>query len=385
VRSNLKSGFAAAAHSCRAERLYAALAGRHREPVVLGYHRVVADFSKEVPHSSPSMLVSRAMLEHHLDWLARRFEVVSLDELQSRIDGGSRGDRPIAAITFDDGYQDVYEQAFPLLMRKGLPATVFVVTDYVGTDGVLPHDRLYLLLERASHRWRSFSHQLANLFRGLGLPLPAPDALKAVTSPYLAIRTLLNGLGTSDVLRIIRALEADGDLSGETPAGFRTMTWEMLAEMSRAGIGVGSHTRRHCLLANEDRSTVVDETLGSQQALAAKLGRPATCFAYPDGSFDQTAIAAVAATGYQIAVTTCRHRDENHPWLTLPRLLLWERSSVDACGRFSPAILSCQASGIFDKFSPCQKRHARAYHDRPYGDRHISPDRLQRTVSLSRH
>ena len=59
------------------------------------------------------------------------------------------------------------------------------------------------------------------------------------------------------------------------------MTWDMLAEMSRAGIVVGSHTRRHCLLTNEDRSTVVDETLGSQQALAANLGRPATCFAYP--------------------------------------------------------------------------------------------------------
>ena len=127
---------------------------------------------------SPSMLVSRAMLERHLDWVARRFQIVSLDELRSRLETRAPArDRPIAAITFDDGYRDVYEQAFPLLMRKGIPATVFVATDYVGTAGVFPHDTLYLLLERASHRWRSFSRQLLDLLRGLELPLPEPAVL----------------------------------------------------------------------------------------------------------------------------------------------------------------------------------------------------------------
>ncbi len=241
--------------------------------MVLGYHRVVADFAREASYSFPSMLVSRAMLERHLDWVARRFQVVSLDELRSRLEGRSRGDRPIAAITFDDGYRDVYEQAFPLLMRKGLPATVFVATNYVGTDGVLPHDKLYLLLERASHRWRSFSRQLLDLLRGLELPASgARRCSAAVTSPYVALRTLLTELPAADVQRIIAALEADGGLSGEVPAGFRPMTWDMLAEMSRAGIGVGSHTRRHCLLTNEDRSNVVEETLGSQAGAGREPG-----------------------------------------------------------------------------------------------------------------
>ena len=83
------------------------------------------------------------MLECHLDWIARRFQVVSLDDLRVRLETRSRTAPPIAAITFDDGYRDVYEHAFPLLQRKGLPATVFVATSYVGTDGVLPHDKLY--------------------------------------------------------------------------------------------------------------------------------------------------------------------------------------------------------------------------------------------------
>ena len=379
VRGALKAGLAAAAHLTAANRLYGVLTRRRREALVLGYHRVVADFGREASYSFPSMLVSRAMLECHLDWIARRFQVVSLSELRVRLEGRSRTARPIAAITFDDGYRDVYENAFPLLMRKGLPATVFVATNYVGTDGVLPHDKLYLLLERASHRWRSFSQQMVRVLLRLDLPLQANTLLTAASSTQAAQRTLLTSLAETDVQRIITALEVDCGLAGGVPNGFRPMTWDMLAEMRRAGMGVGSHTRSHCLLTNESAAKVSEETSGSQQVLTAKLGAPATCFAYPDGRFDATAVRAVAAAGYQVAVTTCGHRDPGHPWLTVPRLLLWERSSVDARGRFSPAILGCQASGLADRFSECRQPHALqgpSGADRPpYGERHNSADR----------
>ena len=40
----------------------------------------------------------------------------------------------------------MFEHAVPLLMRKGIPAAVFVVTSWIGTTGLLGHDRLYRLL-----------------------------------------------------------------------------------------------------------------------------------------------------------------------------------------------------------------------------------------------
>ena len=293
--------------------------------------------------------------------------------------------RPIAAITFDDGYRDVYEQAFPLLMRKGIPATVFVATNYVDTSGVLPHDRLYLLLARASHRW-SFVHAPAS--RAAATPrAPAAGAsggrggdvgpVGAENAAYLA-------------LRVRRAANHHGARSGLRVVG-RGAKWLPADDVGHADRDdaapascVGSHTRSHCLLTNEQPAKVIEETAGSQQALAAKLGQPATCFAYPDGRFDATAVRAVAAAGYRIAVTTCRHRDADHPWLTVPRLLLWERSSVDARGRFSPAILSCQVSGLFDRVSMCRQPHGAADTTRPsHGERNTSAHRLQRIVSLS--
>jgi peptidoglycan/xylan/chitin deacetylase (PgdA/CDA1 family) len=198
-----------------------------------------------------------------------------------------------------------------------------------------------------------------------------------------AVRTLLTSLSEADVRRVIAALEAECGSPRIRP-GVRPMTWPMVLDMSRAGMGIGSHTRNHTLLTNEARRRAFEELAGSQQVLAEKLRRPIRSFAYPDGRFDAAVVGLVAAAGYQIAVTTCRHRDPLHPWLTVPRLLLWERSSVDGAGRFSPAILSAQLTGLFDRFSTCRQGHGGPEGvPQSHGERRGRADRFQRIVSLS--
>ena len=48
--------------------------------------------------------------------------------------------KPLAAVTFDDGYLDNFENAIPILKELNLPATFFVSTGLIGTDKGLPHD-----------------------------------------------------------------------------------------------------------------------------------------------------------------------------------------------------------------------------------------------------
>ena len=90
-------------------------------PLVVGYHRIVEDFSSEANVEMPSMLTSRTMFERHLDCLGKSFRFVSLDEIGDRLLNGLPFHEPVAAITFDDGYRDVYELALPILERKGIP------------------------------------------------------------------------------------------------------------------------------------------------------------------------------------------------------------------------------------------------------------------------
>jgi peptidoglycan/xylan/chitin deacetylase (PgdA/CDA1 family) len=102
------------------------------------------------------------------------------------------------------------------------------------------------------------------------------------------------------------------------------------------------------VLTVEKLDKIMDETEGSRKELERRLGTEVRHFAYPDGRFNALALNAIADSGYRFAYTTGRNGDANHPLLTIPRLLLWENSSIDARGNFSGAVLDCQIRGIFD-------------------------------------
>ena len=365
LRRRLKAGIASAFCRSGVDRCIDVLITSARTPVIVSYHRVIDDVRALAGGAIPAMLISVAMLERQLDWIGRRFRVVSLDELAQRLERGEEAGGPPAAITFDDGYRDVYDHALPLLERKGMPAAVFVTTGLIGTREVQLHDRLYLALVRAFRMWRSAPHDLARFLRALEIPWPGARVVRAATSPLRAMRALFTTLPQAELHRVIDRLEAEVGVEEGAFEAHRLLSWDMVRDLHRAGIVIGSHTRTHALLTNETAATVREETAGSRRELEGQLGVPVRHFAYPDGRFDPGAVRAVAAAGYRLAFTTCRHRDRERPMLTIPRTLLWERSSVDGEGRFSPAIMSCQVRGVFDLVAGCRERHDRAAADHP--------------------
>jgi peptidoglycan/xylan/chitin deacetylase (PgdA/CDA1 family) len=331
----------------RAAGVLSRLAGSTGASVVIGYHRVVEDFKASAATSIPSMLVSRKMLGQHLDWLGRRFRFVSLDELGARFDGSDGTQDPIVAITFDDGYRDLYEYAFPLLQQKGIPAAVFVVTDLVGTTGVQAHDKLYLLLASVK------PGGIAPLLRRLRISVPGMDA----ASPYQATRAMLETLPQESIRTVITALESEVTIPEDTFKPFYSVTWEMLTKMQRAGMTIGSHTKTHIVMPNETEQQVAAEVTGSREEIQRRLGTQVRHFAYPSGVFNTASVKAVAKAGYRCGYTVCTHRDATHPQLTVPRTLLWENSSLDFRGAFSGPILTCQVRRAFDLVSGCRQRH----------------------------
>jgi peptidoglycan/xylan/chitin deacetylase (PgdA/CDA1 family) len=363
MRSLVKGGLAGVLHRTGVDRLIGRARPDARAPLVLCYHRVVEDFRASLRGSIPAMLTSRRMLERHLDWIGRRHRFVTLDEVGARLEDGGGGAQPAAAITFDDGYRDVYDHAFPLLRRKGIPFAVFVVTDLVGTSRIPLYDRLYALLSRAGPDGRRGPRAAA---RGPAAPergrsAPGLELLARVPpDPQAATVSLLGMLSQAQLEGLVRRLEEEipldpGELDGSTP-----MTWEMVSTMRRAGTVIGSHTRTHALLTVESRATARRETVESRHALQGQLDGPIEHFAYPDGRFDPGVVDLVAQAGYRFAYTICRHRVPDRPWLTIPRLPLWERACLDGRGRFSPAVLSCHVHHVFDLVSGCRRDHAGA-------------------------
>ena len=95
--------------------------------------------------------------------LSQSFDVVSLETAMHFLEAGRTVARPMAVITFDDGYGDFYDEAFPVLNDFGLPATVFLPTGYIGKDIPLPHDRIFWLLKLAAEKSVPISFVLEKL------------------------------------------------------------------------------------------------------------------------------------------------------------------------------------------------------------------------------
>ena len=351
----VKAGVARVLWGTRTDAWIGNFRGARLRPLVLGYHRVV-------PHPAatgrwlPGMAVSRDMLERHLDWLGRSHRFVSLDELGEKIAARDPFARPVAAVTFDDGYADVYENAFPLLRRKGIPAAVFVVTDLVGTAALPLHDRLYLVLRRLLARGEGGCGRLRSFLDAQGIPSASWQPVSA--DPHRALVFLLRRLARGGLLGLAEGLEREVGVDPEARRELRPVTWSMLGAMQEGGFTVGSHTRSHALLTNESSEDIRDEAAGSRAILEQRLGRPVHHFAYPDGRCDARAVAAVAEAGYRFAYTTCSHEDPSRPQLTIPRRLFWEGSCLDHRREFSGAVLSCQVNGVFDGAARCRQDHS---------------------------
>lgn len=364
LRAFVKTAAAEAARRTGTDRMLAALAAAPvDEPLVLGYHRVVENCAPSAARSIPAMLISTRMLERQLDWVGRRFRFVSLDELGDFLESGARTDRPVAAVTFDDGYCDVYEHAFPLLKRKGIPFAVFVVTDLMGSARGFSHDRLYLLLARVLSDPARGPAGLARLIRDVGVRVEGLGnaARRRANGALAATRALIEALPSSSLETLMEALAAEVGLEEEEAdlAELAPLKWEMVAQMHRAGVTIGAHSRSHALLTREDGERIREEVAGSRQSLESRLGAPVRHFAYPDGRFNATVVDEVAAAGYRLAFTTCRHRDLRRPLLTVTRRLLWENSCRNAVGRFSSAVMHCHVLGMFDLLSRCRQDHGR--------------------------
>jgi peptidoglycan/xylan/chitin deacetylase (PgdA/CDA1 family) len=330
-------------------------------PFIADYHRVVEDFDRAAVHAIPAMLTSAKMLENHVDWIARRYQIAPLDDIGAHLESGRPFRKPTAAITFDDGYRDVYRNAFPLLKRKGIPAAVFVVTDLVGTSRVQIYDRLFALISGLRKRHESLRDRLSQVVSAAGVSCPRLAAIGAhQDTPFCLTTILLTTLSQEKVDRIVAALENEVRVSPDVFSDMSQLSWEMVDEMRRSGITIGSHTLTHTLLTQENRDRRTRELASSKGALEARLGCEIKHFAYPDGRFDGAIVAEVNAAGYRYAYSICRTRDSRYPLLTIPRKVLWEKACLNAFGLFSPALMECHAHWAFDPLRRCSHDHGAA-------------------------
>lgn len=266
--------------------------GMRRGLSILTYHRVLPD-AMCADYLFPSLAVPESMFRGQMATLARRCKVVSLDEGVQALRAGQRTDRPMVAITFDDGYSDNIRLAAPVMNALGLRATFFVVAGLIGTDGELWYDV-------AARRWSSAS--AAELTAAVRVCAEVPDWTDAKPSIERWM-SLLKRISPSDRARVVDALQDPGREPSRQHLD-RLMTPDDLRDLHGKGHVIGSHTMTHPLLPQLDHAGVEHELVRSKQLLQDWIQSDVTGFCYPNGDHDDDVVAAVRAAGYATACTT---------------------------------------------------------------------------------
>ena len=99
--------------------------------MILNYHRIG---DKEATAYDPGLFSCTAgEFDWQVDYVKRRFRMATLDDVMELLSGERRLTEPQVLITFDDGYIDNYQLAYPVLRRHGVQGVFFLPTGFVGT------------------------------------------------------------------------------------------------------------------------------------------------------------------------------------------------------------------------------------------------------------
>jgi peptidoglycan/xylan/chitin deacetylase (PgdA/CDA1 family) len=279
-----------------------ALHDRGRTPVlILAYHRISSvEESQNYPLDLGLISATRDEFDSQMRAVREFANPVSLDTIADALTrGGTLPDRAVA-VTFDDGFRDTFEVAFPVLRHHGVPATVFVSTDLVESNEPFWFEiTAHLMLRIPPH-----AMTCAECPEGL----PSADDPAARRESIGILHRLLKTCPNARRRALVdqwRVQFADlVDAHAEELS--RPITRGQILEMARNGVEFGSHTVSHPNLALAATEVVERELRDSKSHLERLLGRPVRALAYPFGTpdtYDARALASARACGYQLAVS----------------------------------------------------------------------------------
>lgn len=269
-----------------------------RHAIVLMYHRVA-----EVQHDPWELCVSHRIFAEQMQVLAGRAEVVQLSQLFDRL--AAKTDRPLVAITFDDGYADNLYAAKPFLDRYELPATVFLVSGAIGSDRAFWSDRLVRLVYEPDDLPERLEMRIGE--RDFLWSRPAGRSLEPCRRRelLLALWQAIRPLQAAEQFALLDALaEWSGGDGVPNPASLPMSREEILRMTSGGLVELGAHTVTHCDLQALTVSRQLEEMKSSKAECEKLAGSAVKCFAYPYGRFNDAAVSAAAQAGFDLACST---------------------------------------------------------------------------------
>ncbi len=252
--------------------------------IILTYHSFCTAWPRGLFNSLP---IHR--FERQIRFLRNNFKLVSLQQGLGYLKQGLVDDQPWVAITIDDGFRDSYTHAWPVLQRYGVPATIFLATDFIDNGRPPWTTQLVEILDRTE------AHVMEWPFRA--------DLKNLVARSCIAQQLKNDWSSLPPVERFEKLTEFRRNLHVDEEVHYSSLAWRQINEMRADGVTFGSHTVYHSILPAVNSTVLVKELRESRNRLESELQEPCVLFAYPDGKHNRLSKEALESCGYQVAVT----------------------------------------------------------------------------------
>lgn len=228
--------------------------------------------------------------------LQRRYCIISVQQFVEAVRDGRPLPPRAVLLTFDDGYDDFAEHAWPLLREMGLPALLFVPTAYPGDDThVFWWDAVHQMISRTTAREVSVDD-----LEPVGLA-----GNRGRREAAARIIEYLIELPNQQRLDCLDRLQQQLDVTPRREESL--LSWDDLRRLAGEGLDIAPHTHTHPIMARLPEPEMVTEVRTSRRLIREQVGQDHPVFCYPNGrrgTFNSTTRRVLEENGILAAFTT---------------------------------------------------------------------------------
>ncbi len=267
-----------------------------KKAIILWYHGICDD-DFTMLKGYDERHIPKSIFRKHLEYLIKKgYRFATMSELV-RLLKDKKDVSKIVVLTFDDGFRNVVQNAYPIMKELNAKGCLYVVSDLITHQNLLWTDFIEMAVRHNTTGKIEFVFNGERLQYQLSTKKSYEDAIRE-------IKKKLRAISDAERKEHLKQFNLDSMDLKKVPKELLAANWQEIQGLDKNTLEVGSHTRSHPNCANLTQEEEFESELqGSKADIEKHVGYPVDNFCYPAGSYNNRVIEYVQKYNYQSATT----------------------------------------------------------------------------------